>query len=651
MCSARACEPPKDVSAAQLAECLLPQPRSVHARGGWCDLPDPTPTELPGTWARSEANALKLLADTWRGRLEITPPDRQPPPGAKPPGNDVCLVINKTSNSGPGSLAPQPAQGYTLSVSPRRVLLEAGSDTGLFHGLQTLRQIARLCGRRWPCLEIDDAPAFATRGVSWDVSRGRVPTLDVLKTLAHRLALLKGNQLQLYVEHTFAFAFDPDISAGASPLTADEIRALDAHCAQMHIELVPSLAAFGHMGRVLSLPRYRHLAEVSCDESWERMTWRQRVRGLTLDVSNPQSRELLTRMYDEYLPLFSADRVNVSCDETYDLGRGRGRERAAQVSPQGMFREHLCWLRDLCARYGKRIMFWGDMLKKYPELLGEIDADSIVLNWGYAADADYQSTKLFRDAGLRTFVCPGTSAWNRFVSDINTADANVRGQAAAGRAYGAEGLLMTDWGDEGHVAPPACSWHPLALAASLAWNPERPASEEFDRAFGGMFLGPGGANAVAAWRAALRASDMVRTWPAFCTPLDRLDEVPERFDPPALQHWRAQAELAAAAFAAVEPADAHAGLDRDEMVVAFRLHALAGRRLELGRRLTLAPAIRDVGLSDDLRALADACEAIVPQYESAWLARCKPANLNEISDVFKRLAREARARADERDRQ
>ncbi len=585
----------------------------------------------------------------------------------------VHIRIGPTAAEGPGDgdgAGSRVAQKYALRVAPDAVELRGASATGVLHGIQTLTQLAMLAGRQWPGLEIEDAPDFAARGVSYDVSRGRVPTLATLEELVDRLALLKVNQLQLYVEHTFAFAFDPAISAGCSPLTPDEIRELDAYCVQRRIELVPSLASCGHMGRILSLPQYRHLAEISPERGWQEMTWRERVRGLTLDVTNPESRTLLRHLYDEYLPLFSSRRVNVCCDETYDLGKGRGKSRADQIGVAGLLLEHVGWLRELCGRHDKQIMVWGDMLRKHPELLARLPSDVIVLNWGYEANEDYNSTGLFRAAGLTTYVCPGSSTWNRFVNDIDTAEINIRGHAVAGRRLGAVGLLSTDWGDDGHAAPPAAAWHPLALGAALAWNADGPASKDFDAAFGRLFLGDGGAAAVAAWRQALAASTVARIWPMFYAPLVEpagADAAPlaapskyrpavagpllpadrerlARFDDAALERWRASAEEAARVFAAIAPRDPVAARDRDEMAVALRLHALAARRFLLARRLAAAGGTGS--LAAGLDGLADALQSVIPVYETLWLARHKPACLHEVTAVLRGVADEARALAE-----
>ena len=77
-----------------------------------------------------------------------------------------------------------------------------------------------------PC-RIEDWPDFAARGVMLDISRDKVPTLATLTGLVDLLAGWKINQLQLYTEHTFAYAGHERVWRGASPMTGEQIERLD----------------------------------------------------------------------------------------------------------------------------------------------------------------------------------------------------------------------------------------------------------------------------------------------------------------------------------------------------------------------------------------------------------------------------------------
>ena len=54
-------------------------------------------------------------------------------------------------------------------------------------------------------VKIVDWPDYPNRGIMFDITRDRVPTMATLYELVDFWASLKLNQLQLYTEHTFAF--------------------------------------------------------------------------------------------------------------------------------------------------------------------------------------------------------------------------------------------------------------------------------------------------------------------------------------------------------------------------------------------------------------------------------------------------------------
>lgn len=584
-------------------------------------LPRPQVVEpLPGVFELGEGPRIGLPND-------LEPPERraieafQAECGATGGSESARIAVRVETVPGQSS---REAQGYRLRIEPDGVELVGRSGHGLHHGIQTLRGLLAEHGRRWPCMVIDDRPDFAVRGLLYDVSRGRVPTLDTLKQLADRLERLKINQLQLYIEHTFAFRFNPNIGRDCSPLTADDIRELDAYYTARRIELVPSIASFGHMGFVLSLPEYRHLAEVEATKPWSQMTWAERMRGLTLDPRNPESQALIENMYGELLPLFSGGWVNVSGDETYDLGKGKNR-----LVPVGeLYVGHVQWLRGLCERYGKRIMVWGDVLLKHPAMIDQVPKDVVILNWLYAPDADFDSTERFVRAGLSTHVCSTTMAWDRILHDIDLAEENIRRNAAAGLRCGAEGFLNTEWGDQGHFNVPAGAWHGIDLGAVLSWNGAGPSIEDFDREFSKRTFGDPAAAGVAALRRTAAAARKLRTWRALHAPLAEVVP-PDQFRDDECDRLRQEALMAAAIFADYHFTGDAWRQDAAELEIACQMNALLTDKLRMVR--------------GEHNAFGIACEMAARKYEGAWLARHRRSNLDDILAVFRRLAEEARS--------
>jgi hypothetical protein len=358
---------------------------------------------------------------------------------------------------------------YRLTIREDFIHIAGGDlEPPYFYGVCTLIQIIAQHGAALPCLTIEDWPDFARRGVMLDISRDRVPTMAWLYTLIDRLAGWKINEVQLYTEHTFAYRQHPRVWAHASPMTAEQIMALDRFCQERFTDLVPNQNSFGHMHRWLGLDEYRHMAEVPEGHDWYPMFLSPRPFGLAPAV--PESLPFLAGLYDELLPNFSSGIFNVGCDETFDLGMGRSK---ALCEAQGKGRVYLDFLKQiaaLVARHGRTMQFWGDIIKGYPDLVPELPEQSIAMVWGYEADHPFdQEGASFAAAGVRFYVCPGTSSWLGLVGRTENAIGNLRSAAENGLRHGADGYLITDWGDYGHWQPPSVSYLGFAYGAAASW--------------------------------------------------------------------------------------------------------------------------------------------------------------------------------------
>jgi hypothetical protein len=195
------------------------------------------------------------------------------------------------------------------------------------------------------------------------------------------------------------------------------------------------------------------------------------------------------------MPHFSSSRVNIGCDETFELGMGRCKDAVAERGRGRVYLEFLLQLLEAVHSKGGEALFWGDVLRSHPELVPELPReDTIALAWHYEAPLDtdaipasllesfsdfgFSQTFLegfrgqvppFADAGLPYWVCPGTSSWNSLVGRLPNARANLLDAAEVGLQRGASGYLITDWGDNGHLQPPSVSFAPLVYGAGVSW--------------------------------------------------------------------------------------------------------------------------------------------------------------------------------------
>jgi hypothetical protein len=365
--------------------------------------------------------------------------------------------------------APDSPEGYALVISKNGIEISFRETGGLRAATATLRQLLREYGRRLPCLRIRDWPDFLRRGVMLDISRGRVPKLETLLDLAEKLSDFKINELQLYTEHTFAYRKYKSVWQSWGALTAKEIQILDARCRELGIDLVPNQNSFGHLRYFLENPKLKKLGEIS--EPYKDVSKEFVRRPTTLAPNHPGTIPFLRGLYDELLPNFSSKLFNVGCDETWDLGRSQSKELC---ETKGKGRVYLDFLkkiyREASAR-NKRMMFWGDIILKYPELIRELPKNAIALNWGYEGNHPFEKEAAqFAKAKIPFYVCPGTSTWQTLIGKHDNALANLRAAAKAGKKFGAIGFLNTDWGDGGHPQPLAVSWPMFLTGASLAWN-------------------------------------------------------------------------------------------------------------------------------------------------------------------------------------
>lgn len=441
---------------------LLPYPRHLRVTGGSCQLPKRVSLApdhaLPMLEVRQLLKRLNAATEAVQVRL---PPART----RRPPETLISFCKRARPASTPDRASDET---YELHIDRNGVLITYHKWAGLRAGVATLCQLLRQYGSYLPCLSVRDWPDFPRRGVLLDVSRGRVPKLETLKQLATDLAGFKINEVQLYMEHTFAYRDHPQIWREWGALTADEIRELDAHCRALGIDLVPNQNSFGHLRHWLEHKQFKPLAEVqapypSADGTFLRYP-------STLAPNHRGTLPFLRSLYDELLPNFSSQFFNVGCDETWDLGRGQSQALCQHKAKGRVYLDFLLKVYREVRKRGQTMMIWGDIILKYPNLIPKLPKDMIALDWGYEASHPFrQESQAFAQANIPFYVCPGTSTWQTLIGKNDTAFANLKAAARAGKRNGAIGYLITDWGDGGHPQPLAVSYPSFVVGSALAW--------------------------------------------------------------------------------------------------------------------------------------------------------------------------------------
>lgn len=362
-------------------------------------------------------------------------------------------------------------ENYSLIISKERICIEASEHSGVMYAFKTLEEIIDEYKTELPCVKIFDFPSFKNRGFYYDVTRGKVPKLQTLELLADKAAKYKLNQLQLYIEHTFAYKNMSEVWRGSDCLTAEDILKFDKYCKDRNIELIPSFATFGHMYHILKSYSFSDLCEYNnCED--KPYSWFDRQIHYTIDPTNPQSIELVRKIINETAPLFSSNKYNICCDETYDLGKEKSKKYADEIGVGRLYLEFFNKICECVKENNKTPMCWCDIILNHKELIHEIPKDVTFMTWGYSGPANEERIKTIAESGHEFYVCPGVSGWNRLINDIELSNLNISTTAQFGKRYGADGILNTDWGDFGHINSLLTSIPGLIIGASYAWNTE-----------------------------------------------------------------------------------------------------------------------------------------------------------------------------------
>lgn len=373
-------------------------------------------------------------------------------------------------------------EGYKLVISESQIELEAESPVGAFRGFCALEQlVSQAEDGKLQGVRVEDQPSMNRRGFMLDVSRCKVPRMDELFRLIELIARLAYNELQLYIEHTFAFSKHETVWQDASPFTAEEIRKIDEFCAGRFIELVPNLNSFGHFERWLQHVEYRHLAE--CPDGFIReQPYIKRDHGTTLKP-NAKSLEFIDSLYEEYLPNFTSNNFNVGMDEPWELGQGWSREEVGKNGKDKVYLRHLDGIRKLVEKHGKRMQFWADVLLEKPENAKLLCPSASPIIWGYEPGHPFdEQAGAIAACGLDFCLAPGVGSWRSFTGRWPVAQKNLSSAYRYAQKHGATGMLITSWGDCGNHQPWPTVYPGLLHGASLAWAGEELAEDKLSNA-------------------------------------------------------------------------------------------------------------------------------------------------------------------------
>jgi hexosaminidase len=454
---------------------LIPMPREVHLA-----TPAPLPSAIvlvPGNDVEDN-NAADDLSDAMRARnIRVTPNT----------GTAVMTVSLLRDDTPSGKEALQSAsmtidaamhdEGYVLVASPGHVNIVAQTASGIFYGVQTLKQMITGYGSSATLATgtVKDWPAMKYRGIDDDLSRGPFPTLAFQKQQIREFAAFKANVYSPYFEHTVQYAADPITSPQGSSLSRSEAQELVRYAARYHIMIIPEQEAFGHLHHILKYEKYSDLAESP--------------HGHVLAPHADGTQPLILSWFKQLAEDYPSPFLHIGADETGELGAGRTKDEVQKRGLGPVYGDFLAKIHETLTPLHRKLLFWGDMATADPSAIPNLPKDMIAVPWIYWHLDNYDPNILpFKNAGIETWVAPGDSNWSQMYPLGDQAIDNISGFIESGQRLGSTGSLLTVWNDDGEGLFNQ-DWFGVLFGAAAAWQPGRSSGDPYKAGFGELFYG------------------------------------------------------------------------------------------------------------------------------------------------------------------
>lgn len=367
-------------------------------------------------------------------------------------------------------------QAYQLVIDNNMISIRSTTNRGIFYGAMSLIQLIENPQlTQLPNANIIDWPDMNVRGVSDDISRGQVSTIENFKRIIDFIARYKMNTYMPYLEDMLEFDSYPSIGKHRGALTKDEVKELVNYAAERYIDVIPIFQTLGHFENILSLEEFEEYAEYP--------------GAASLSVSEEKTYALIENLLNEIFELFPSEYINIGADESYDVGRGKSKELASKKGISKVHAEHYKKVYDICKKNDKKVMMYGDVILNHPDILEMLPKDIIIVDWHYGASTNYTSTNLFRDAGFKYYVSP--SVWN-FRTTFPTyqiALPNIKSFIKSGISNGSTGMINSNWGDYGAETFKEFVLFGYAWSAQCSWNFGESKISEFNDNFFCDFFG------------------------------------------------------------------------------------------------------------------------------------------------------------------
>lgn len=308
------------------------------------------------------------------------------------------LQINCTKS---GKIGLYEDESYHLDIKQNQITINATSDLGALHGLETLLQMLQNNSTSFyfPNSQISDFPRFTWRGLMIDAARHFQP-VDVIKRNIDGLAAMKMNVFHWHLVDDQGWRIEMkkhtkliELASDRQYYTQEEIKNIVKYADERGILIVPEIDVPGHGSAILTAyPEIGSKAITLTGGTSEKniqgtaiATYGvERNAGIfspTLDPSNPKTYQLLSELFDEVCPLFPGAYFHIGGDENEGKDWDANPKIQAFKKKNNLATNHelqtyfTMQLVPMLKKHGKQLMGWEEILTK------SMSKEAIIHSW------------------------------------------------------------------------------------------------------------------------------------------------------------------------------------------------------------------------------------------------------------------------------
>lgn len=356
------------------------------------------------------------------------------------------------------SASVKETEGYKLDISARRIVISASNTAGAFYAVETLRQLLPVSVEskavqqqlKLPQVYIEDAPAYAWRGMHLDVSR-HFFSINYLRKFIDVMALYKMNKFHLHLTddqgwriqikkypklteegawRTFNKQDSACMEKAAENLdfnidsahiierdgqklyggyyTQQQMKDLVAYAAARHIDIIPEIDMPGHM--MAAINSYPFLT-CNGDNKFGALF------STPICPCNEQTFEFAQNVYSEIMDIFPSKYLHIGGDEVDRSDWGKSAACKALMQREGI--KDLPGLQSYFINRmekffnskGRKLIGWDEVLE------GDISPTAMIMYWRiWVPDAPKKAVM----NGNKVIMSPGSPLYFDYPADKNS---------------------------------------------------------------------------------------------------------------------------------------------------------------------------------------------------------------------------------------